>query len=87
MIPSMRVLVAQEHELEVGSTVVKCVTRVHLNNGNMETKLTVSGNNAQGVKPRSTTRADTAMKNHAELLGYGIIAAIEREEQREPNNE
>ena len=76
----MKMIVVQDHEIEVGEHLVICKTVADMDRGTMETTVTIDGEIPAGIKTRSTKRTDQAMKNHAELLGYAIMVAVDPEE-------
>ena len=81
MMIRMKVIVVQDHEIEVGDHLVHCKTVADMERGaSMETSVTINGKAPGGIKSRSTKRTDQAMKNHAELLGYAIMTAVDLEE-------
>lgn len=74
----MKMIVVQNHEIEVGDHLVICKTVADMQGGgSMNTSVTIDGKVPAGIKSRSTKRTDQAMKNHAELLGYAIMTAVD----------
>lgn len=82
----MKIIVVQDHEIEVGDHLVHCKTVADMDRGTMETTVKIDGKMPAGIKARSTKRTDQAMKNHAELLGYAIMTAVDLEEGESDGN-